>query len=700
VLQLEEHQVSRNGDFGFISIGASREEVSRLLLLHAHDANARQALLPELHEFIINLNEAVLIDIASVSIRQAHQFSVAYRIAESNMNAELSAGNDYLQTIPSQIGRPLVRYASIDQLIAAMALLVPPTDVKLAKLRRLRDSYDEASRNYTAFLTSESVVRDYLMAYTNRALRPPLWLGYHTTKWFAQIKKFNLYIWRKDSQHPGQLELVENHEEPPRIGLGEFHLLHTDGFTHYNLLTLPAGPLMAPLPSPIPAPLPFAPASSFSSTPFTLPTQPIPTINTKKGLAPQTAASLLQPGQNQGSSLPRMFASSLQISLLIPSTFLPQQQPSLNRPVALPPRLTPSQRPLSTPPSFPIYNSSTQNNLSVAPSRPTAAPPSFSSTATTTLPSTTPILPSVPTNNFVPPFLAMPTQPTLTEAEKSHQLGITLAQEGCFAEAIPHYQKAITLSPQNADYYLNVAEAYYRMKNNLAALENYQHVTQINPDKMTDHFWNRKGNILSSLNRFAEAISCYEAALRKNPTNKTTIDNLALTKRDLATQKAALPLPQTAPGSTQAASHTLSTSHTLPLPNARPFSVGQPPNHVSAQDQKRNLPPTFPSPRVLPVLRRGGSTSSSTNPMRSSSSSGPALGNSTTSALTSTTSSSLFATNAGANRPPVAQAPPVILPPQENLPIHLPGQNDVLEEERQGKKTGENTNLTYSVAFS
>jgi hypothetical protein len=68
------------------------------------------------------------------------------------------------------------------------------------------------------------------------ALSQHLWLGYKSALLYAESANITLYIWRKDEKQQGHLVLLEKHEaedSPSNV----IHMLHTHGFTHFNLLS-------------------------------------------------------------------------------------------------------------------------------------------------------------------------------------------------------------------------------------------------------------------------------------------------------------------------------------------------------------------------------------------------------------------------------------------------------------------------------
>lgn len=122
-------------------------------------------------------------------------------------------------------------------------------------------------------------------------------------------------------------------------------------------------------------------------------------------------------------------------------------------------------------------------------------------------------------------------------AKYHHLQGVVLAQKNRFQEALPHYQEAIKLSPNQPDYYLDTAEAYYHVKNYADAHTHYEKGTELALNKITPYLWNRKGNILCELDRFSEAIVVFETALIHVPNDSNVISNLERARRSLVQQQ-------------------------------------------------------------------------------------------------------------------------------------------------------------------
>lgn len=80
------------------------------------------------------------------------------------------------------------------------------------------------------FCLQNRIFRGYLALLENPDNK--VWLGYQTAKAYATLKNIQLYIWTKNDDET--LTLADQNETAQANQ--EIHLLHTEGFTHFNLL--------------------------------------------------------------------------------------------------------------------------------------------------------------------------------------------------------------------------------------------------------------------------------------------------------------------------------------------------------------------------------------------------------------------------------------------------------------------------------
>lgn len=88
---------------------------------------------------------------------------------------------------------------------------------------------------------------------------------------------------------------------------------------------------------------------------------------------------------------------------------------------------------------------------------------------------------------------------------------------GKIDDAIELYSSAIALDPQNHVLYSNRSAAYAKAKLYEKALNDANKTLELKPDWAKGY--SRKGSALAFMDRIDEAINCYEAGLRIDPTN-------------------------------------------------------------------------------------------------------------------------------------------------------------------------------------
>jgi protein O-mannosyl-transferase len=119
---------------------------------------------------------------------------------------------------------------------------------------------------------------------------------------------------------------------------------------------------------------------------------------------------------------------------------------------------------------------------------------------------------------------------TLAETTNNHvahnNLGNVLLKNGNSAEAILHYQAAITIQPHYAQAHYNLGTALFQQGDLDAAIEQFQKAIEDNPNYATAH--NNLGNALLQKGRFDEAIQHYQKALEIDPERASTQNNLGV----------------------------------------------------------------------------------------------------------------------------------------------------------------------------
>lgn len=96
-----------------------------------------------------------------------------------------------------------------------------------------------------------------------------------------------------------------------------------------------------------------------------------------------------------------------------------------------------------------------------------------------------------------------------------NNLGVALAAEGRYSEAICHYLAAIRAKPEYADAHTNMGNALSKLGRFNEAISEYQKAISLNPTNALAHY--NLGAILAGLGRFDEATAEFAKAVSINP---------------------------------------------------------------------------------------------------------------------------------------------------------------------------------------
>jgi len=239
LIEFDEHIVRGDGKCGFTSLGTTREEVSALLLSLAGDEKARNELAPEIKGLLRESRES------KFHTEETRKLFAELDQLELEVDQQVRNVNTQLGAIAS-VATPSRAYRSqtLDELIV---LLKDSQDVsQQAALTTLRQSHQrlvEIDQQINDGCQSREVFERYL----TEGLASTEWLGYRSAKLFAKLKSYNLYVFKPAENRPGWLELAERQEcASPQ---NTFYLLHTNRFTHFNLLSIHQKPTLAPTPA-------------------------------------------------------------------------------------------------------------------------------------------------------------------------------------------------------------------------------------------------------------------------------------------------------------------------------------------------------------------------------------------------------------------------------------------------------------------
>jgi len=119
-------------------------------------------------------------------------------------------------------------------------------------------------------------------------------------------------------------------------------------------------------------------------------------------------------------------------------------------------------------------------------------------------------------------------QNTAEKAKDYNYIGVQFNKQKKYREAIPYYEKAIELAPQNPQYLRNKAIAYDWLREAKDASEAYQLAAQYetNPVQKAKDL-NYAGVQFHDLQQYKKAIECYEKAIALEPENALFLRNKA-----------------------------------------------------------------------------------------------------------------------------------------------------------------------------
>ena len=120
------------------------------------------------------------------------------------------------------------------------------------------------------------------------------------------------------------------------------------------------------------------------------------------------------------------------------------------------------------------------------------------------------------------------------------QLGLHHAAAGRFADAARCFAQQVTLAPDAADGFANLAAARGKLKDWQGAVEAGRRAVALNPANAAG--WSNLGNALRDLGRLPEAVEALTAGMRADPANPDNPANLGLTLVMLDRVAEALPV--------------------------------------------------------------------------------------------------------------------------------------------------------------
>jgi hypothetical protein len=213
-----EHLVDGDNNCGFRTLEITRDQLVEDLLPTRKEKEAREFLAPEIrHAFLSNDISETLKSSAWPQLQQSYQ--------KTWEKLEL-----VMKTIKSHLEDPYPESLGLE---GRVSWLLQQTKIQeeQVELQEAFDAYNETHLSIDQFCQELKTFKHYINLY-----REPhkLWLGYKSALLWARTKQLNLHIWRQSDTQEDVLTLVDMHTSSN--ALKTIHMLHTSGFTHFNLL--------------------------------------------------------------------------------------------------------------------------------------------------------------------------------------------------------------------------------------------------------------------------------------------------------------------------------------------------------------------------------------------------------------------------------------------------------------------------------
>lgn len=232
-----EFNAERDGSCGFYSLGISRVTCVKELGELANQLSARQFLADEIMQEITGVVTGGKVAGSVFSgdvLAKAQGFADAY----NKMSVEKAILEGEIRSLNLSPGGMTLES---DALVTTLQSLREGEGV-LKQLLDFKKRYAELNNTIRGFCEEEQTYRNYV-----NQLRPEVgaWLGINAAILLAKKMHFNLYVWYKTSD-PSKVVCNINNSHYDSANVNTYHLLHTDGATHFNLLAEPTPHLVAP----------------------------------------------------------------------------------------------------------------------------------------------------------------------------------------------------------------------------------------------------------------------------------------------------------------------------------------------------------------------------------------------------------------------------------------------------------------------
>jgi len=246
-VEVEFREVKVDGsenDCGFITLGIKRDDLVNTLLAYAENTEARDELALEIDNALVaeELNAdfleikeddyTVLLQIQKLKkniLEVKNQLDQEKRLVEEILQ---SKGVDWKKDSGA------ADVIAIQNLVALLNQHQPENyQVHAEQLKEQLGKVIKLEQSYNKKLRSAEVYKAYARAYKGDRVGYSLALGYHAINLYGRYNPGNsikIHIWKKTA--PGKV--VCESPTPATSSGQDFHMLHTDRFTHYNILML------------------------------------------------------------------------------------------------------------------------------------------------------------------------------------------------------------------------------------------------------------------------------------------------------------------------------------------------------------------------------------------------------------------------------------------------------------------------------
>ena len=89
-----------------------------------------------------------------------------------------------------------------------------------------------------------------------------------------------------------------------------------------------------------------------------------------------------------------------------------------------------------------------------------------------------------------------------------YKLGRFYVKNGNFKEALPYFQKAVTLDSQKIKYRIGLGDCFYKLNRHKEALKYFQSIIKLDPSKTIA--WCKRGVLENKLNKHAKALKTFQ----------------------------------------------------------------------------------------------------------------------------------------------------------------------------------------------